>query len=304
MMAMVPCPACGKMISDRAEKCVHCGYTPPETREKRCAECGAHLEENADICQVCGCPVEENIAEVPEKLEKTQIAEEKQAGEETAEALKEAAPQQQAAPQEDAPAWVTSTPVSAGEKPERRKLLMMAAVAVVIVLGIFWWFRAYSNEKAVEAYGEDLEYAMYIMFSGASDAYDCGVIIQAVWYNAALQLQDPATDPYVYPGGRYAGDFNSALMNLFDDDAFVVMEMAVVENQEEVQQLMKELREEVPKQHKDFYEEVLRLYDVYLDLTNLATNPSGTYQSFSSTLNQCNQELIKCYQTLSVYMMD
>ena len=28
-----------------------------------------------------------------------------------------------------------------------------------------------------------------------------------------LQLQDPATDPYVYPGGRYAGDFNSALMN-------------------------------------------------------------------------------------------
>ena len=25
-MAMIPCPGCGELISDKAKKCVHCGY--------------------------------------------------------------------------------------------------------------------------------------------------------------------------------------------------------------------------------------------------------------------------------------
>lgn len=32
-MAMIPCPSCGEMISDKSPKCIHCGYEfTPQTK--------------------------------------------------------------------------------------------------------------------------------------------------------------------------------------------------------------------------------------------------------------------------------
>lgn len=55
-MAMIPCPSCGEMISDKSPKCIHCGYKfTPQT--KTCPECGAELDQTATVCPKCGCPV-------------------------------------------------------------------------------------------------------------------------------------------------------------------------------------------------------------------------------------------------------
>ena len=55
-MAMIPCPGCGEMISDKSPKCIHCGYElTPQIRT--CPECGTELEQTATVCPKCGCPL-------------------------------------------------------------------------------------------------------------------------------------------------------------------------------------------------------------------------------------------------------
>lgn len=60
-MAMIPCPNCGEQISEKAKKCVHCGYEFPEQKTVLiCPECGLEIEDNMTTCPKCGCPILQN----------------------------------------------------------------------------------------------------------------------------------------------------------------------------------------------------------------------------------------------------
>ncbi len=53
-MALIKCNECGKEISDKAKKCIHCGniiitYT-------KCNECGESFASDRSSCPKCGCP--------------------------------------------------------------------------------------------------------------------------------------------------------------------------------------------------------------------------------------------------------
>lgn len=78
-MSMINCPECGKEISDKAKKCVHCGKILIEEKPatKVCSDCGKENPIDATECVHCGCPFEEEttvetpvqtaIAEKPKK---------------------------------------------------------------------------------------------------------------------------------------------------------------------------------------------------------------------------------------------
>lgn len=70
-MALIQCPNCGKQISDKASKCVYCGYEFISKEKKICSECGAELTEGLTECPVCGCPI--NIATSPQQVEVTGV---------------------------------------------------------------------------------------------------------------------------------------------------------------------------------------------------------------------------------------
>lgn len=70
-MAMIQCPNCGKQISDKAAKCLYCGYELISKEKRICAECGTELTEDVTECPVCGCPV--NIATAPQQVEVTGV---------------------------------------------------------------------------------------------------------------------------------------------------------------------------------------------------------------------------------------
>ena len=73
-MAMVECPRCGAMVSDKAKKCVHCGEVLIPEEKKYCMECGAELIEGMSECPNCGCPVEEQLnAQLNEKPQKVEV---------------------------------------------------------------------------------------------------------------------------------------------------------------------------------------------------------------------------------------
>ena len=270
-MAMIPCPGCGELISDKAKKCVHCGYELIPEEKKVCAECGAELEEGATVCQKCGCPVEEETKQTA-----------------------------------DAPQQVEVTGVKVPQK--SKKTIAIIAIAIVVVLvAIFAVQQVQKQNAAKEAarisqeYGENLELTTMTMLSGAANAESCGNLIKSVWYNAIYEERDSTTDKYTRPKGYWVSDFNEALGNLFADSSFVQKINDIESNQNEVQSLMKDLKNP-PEEYKDAYEAISELYDAYTKLTNLVTNPTGSLQTLSSNFNDADTETSNCYSAMKLYI--
>lgn len=78
-MAMIQCPECGKEVSDKAKKCIHCGKVLIEDTipQKFCSECGKEVSFDATECPYCGCPLEDDEKEIKiqsiKKIKKTVI---------------------------------------------------------------------------------------------------------------------------------------------------------------------------------------------------------------------------------------
>lgn len=70
-MAIIKCPECGRDISDKANKCIHCGKSLNKaivgSDNFTCPECGAELQEGTTVCKECGCPIESNKNSEPKK---------------------------------------------------------------------------------------------------------------------------------------------------------------------------------------------------------------------------------------------
>lgn len=73
-MALINCPECGNNISDKADKCIHCGFpiymkvnmTLPK---KKCSFCGYLNEGYANNCVSCGAELKESQNKPVEKVE-------------------------------------------------------------------------------------------------------------------------------------------------------------------------------------------------------------------------------------------
>lgn len=59
-MAIIKCSKCGQEISDRAEKCIHCGEVIAKGQPiKICPECEKEVPFESTVCPHCGCPIED-----------------------------------------------------------------------------------------------------------------------------------------------------------------------------------------------------------------------------------------------------
>lgn len=273
-MAMTTCPNCGEQISDKAKKCVHCGTVLVPEEKKYCSDCGAELEEGMDICPKCGCPIE-NIIET----EKT--------------------PQQ-----------VEVTGVKITKK--SKKIIVIATIAVlaaaiITAIGVQTHKKNVAAKAVAEAqkqseeYGTNLNMAAYSMLSRASDAETCGNLIKQVWYNAIYKESDSTTNKYTKPDGYFVSDFNDALQNLFSDSSFSGQIADINSNKDTVNSLMKKLKNP-PEEYKDAYESLSKLYDAYISLTNLVTDPTGSLQTYSQNFNDADNETLNCYNALKMYL--
>lgn len=273
-MAMTTCPNCGEQISDKAKKCVHCGAVLIPEEKKYCPDCRAELEEGMESCPKCGCPIEND-------------------------ATSEVMPQQ---------VEVTGVKVSKKSK----KLIVIGIIAVIAVaisaaVGVQVHKKNVAAKAAAEAqkqseeYGSNLSLAAYSMLSGASDAETCGNLIKQVWYNAIYKESDSKTDKYTKPDGYYVSDFNDALQNLFSDSGFSSQLADINDNKDTVNSLMKKLKNP-PEDYKDAYDSLSKLYDAYISLTNLATDPTGSLQTYSQNFNDADSETLNCYNALKMYL--
>lgn len=275
-MAMIQCPNCGETISDKAKTCVHCGYELYPAEKKHCPECGQELEDNATVCPKCGCPIEKET-----------------------EANEASKPQ-------SVPQQVEVTGVKMN-KNAKKIIAIVAAVIIVAIVAVFGIQQVQKQNAAKEAarisqeYGENLELVTYTMLSGAADAETCGNLIKKVWYNSIYEERDTETDKYTRPNGYFVDDFNTALSNLLSDTSFQSKISGIEDNKTTVQGLMKDMKNP-PEEYKDAYDALSKYYDAYTKLMNLATNPKGSLQTFSTNFNDADTEVSNCYSAMKLYV--
>ena len=70
---LIKCPECGKEISSKAKKCVHCGkvFVEDKVITKICDDCGKEVAVDATECPFCGCPFEGKTLQKPNIIAKS-----------------------------------------------------------------------------------------------------------------------------------------------------------------------------------------------------------------------------------------
>lgn len=270
-MAMIQCPECGQEISDKAKKCIHCGKVFVE--KIICSECGIAFAETDEICPNCGCPVEKKIREEETKPQQVEIARIRMAV-------------------------------------KTQKIIIGIIIAVILCIGGGIGYKIYSDNKAeqiyIEAYNEyidNLKKVQILMLSGGSDAESLCNLTLRVWGNAIFEEKDSETDKYTRPDGYFVSDFNEALANLyFDSDTNDTIE-DIEDNQAAVKEIIKKLQNP-PEGLDKCYDTVSDLYEAYKTLTDLAINPSGNYNGFSTKKSDAVSDFMSAYEKLDNQIPD
>lgn len=268
---LIKCPECGKDISSKAKKCVHCGKVFVEEQPQMgiCVDCGREVPSGAAECPHCGCPVEkekENLA----ALQQVEVAGVK----------------------------VTK---------KTKNIIVMAAIILVLCVVGCGSYKVYFDKKSerqhVEAYNiyiDNLIFAQICMLAGGSDAESLCNLTLRVWGNSIYKEKDSETDQFTREDngkGAFYDDFNDALFNLYLDEDTSKTRKSIEENQKTVKQLIKDLQT-VPEGLEKCYDTVSDLYDAYNTLTELAVNPSGNYNGYSSSKATAVSEFMSLYEKL------
>ena len=270
IMALIKCSNCENLVSDKAKICPHCQQQLIEDVAEEsipiiCEDCGTELSETDETCPKCGCPVT-----------KTEI---------TIEA--------------DTPQKVEITSVNLSK---HKKPVIIGVISTIIILVVGFGIAFGINYSKNLEYEKNYESAASSILAGATDAESACNLIKSVWYNTIYEISDTKTNQYTKDNyGRFHDDFNTSLKKLFSNTIFKVTILLIEENRTTVSEAMKKLQNP-PEKHQEAYEAIKKLYDAYLDLTSLAIDPSGNLTSYSSNFNEADNEVLKCYNEVKLYI--
>lgn len=272
-MAMIKCPKCNEEISDKSEKCVHCGQILIEKPKVFCEECGTEIKGKEKTCSKCGCPVEKEDTTTPQKVE------------------------------------VTGVKIGNGIS---KKKIMTGIVMILLIAGAIFGIITYNQQKEKERkeqeakelseqYERDLSSISLKMLTGSVEAETCGNKIKKVWSNSIWKDSDEETDKYTKKNGVFNDDFNDSLSALFSDPDFIKITDSVEQNQNEINKLMKKMKNP-PEEWKDAYSDLKDYYDLYLTFTNMCTDPTGSLTSYSNNFADYDSKVSNAYKKVQSYL--
>lgn len=177
-----------------------------------------------------------------------------------------------------------------------RKTLALVLLLVVVIAGIF----TYQAHQETIYYNNMVDLAN-TMIDGAQKAENAGNTIMLVWTNAIYQKRADQTDKYTVVNGRFVDDFNDALNNLFDDEEFGQSIAEIQENQAEVIDLMKKLKNP-PSQYAEAFGVLNEYYENYMKMTNSVINLSGSLNSFSEDFGASDEAVVNSHQKMLLYL--
>ncbi|MFC2064456.1 hypothetical protein ACFLXB_05115 [Chloroflexota bacterium] len=183
--------------------------------------------------------------------------------------------------------------------PVKRKKLIVGAIATVSLLIVSLVIFLIISNISKRAYMDNLDAARFAMLDGANDAESLLDLTARVWFNAIYGVSDFETVIYTMGGtsGICYGDVHTSLKRLFSANSTKATILSFEDNQAEVELMMKELQNP-PKGLEVSYSTITDLYSVYKSLTDLAINPSGTLNTFTSSKSENVDRFNELFNTL------
>lgn len=161
---------------------------------------------------------------------------------------------------------------------------------------------AKDERKKSQQYAVELRNLSDLMLHGLVIAEDSCNQRQSVWHNSIYKIKDKETDKFTLDSkGNFHDDFNTALGNLYGDKEYVSLVQELSDNQYEVTEKMRELKDP-PEEWKNAYADLLIYYDSYYDFTELALGSGHSLSEFEELFEKYDEESVKRYKKMKIYV--
>jgi ABC-type Na+ efflux pump permease subunit len=189
--------------------------------------------------------------------------------------------------------------ITVEHKKSKAKSIVIVSLILAVIVGIGCIFVSQIRKAQYEEY---LSLATATMLQSSIKTEKAGNLINSVWYNTIYEKDDSETDKYTKTNiGNFNEDFNTSLSVLFDDENFKSSISEILNDQLKVTELMKTLKNP-PNNYNDAYLGIKALYDSYVKFTNLAINPTGSYNSYSEEFSNLDKEILNNYNAIKIYI--
>jgi hypothetical protein len=173
--------------------------------------------------------------------------------------------------------------------------------AIFLVLLIVFIYNDQQRTRTTQVYAENMEAVISEMLSSGAESEELLNLTSMVWFNSIYKDEDIETDKFTRENGKWVEDFNDALNNLFADIEIQYDVSSIKASQGKVSELMK-LLQNPPNDYERAYETLLDLYTAYQSLTDLAINPKGNLNSFSTNREEKIDTFLDHYRRLEMQL--
>ncbi|RRG06120.1 MAG: hypothetical protein DUD35_14640 [Lactobacillus sp.] len=151
--------------------------------------------------------------------------------------------------------------------------------------------------KEHDTYVNNLKSVTSYMFTGAVESETACNLTSKVWHNAIFGGWDNETSAY------QSSDFNEALKKLYASDTYQGYVSAINKANDKVDDLMRELSDP-PEDCEKAYDTLQDLYPDYQSFTSLATDPSGSYTSYTQDFEDLDSKVSSKLQLIDTQIPD
>lgn len=159
-----------------------------------------------------------------------------------------------------------------------------------------------SENNIRTSYKDNLKITLSKILNSSAKAEKICKLTMKVWHNSIYKEHDTETDAFTMENGTYFyDDFNDALKNLYNDTTYNSDISSIKKEQEDITEIVK-LMKDVPEEFSSTYDDLKQLYSAYQTFSGLAVNSSGSYNSYSDSVEKATDEVIKYYNNLKLYL--
>jgi hypothetical protein len=178
------------------------------------------------------------------------------------------------------------------KKPKTLPIILAVVLIAAIAIGMFVsnTLRAKKAEEARNEYIENVNAFMSLSLTAGSNLEDIADTIQDYWYDNIWN-------------DMWGDDINDAILYA------MIAKSDEIDQAERYDAQMKSLYSKIKKipdglakedidELEELCDAVKDLYNVYTDFYSLATDPSGSYNTYSANNNDLTDEYVSCYRAL------
>lgn len=252
------CVNCGAPLGDGQEFCPKCGTPKGGKKNRICSKCGTELEDGQEFCPKCGQKADLSL----DSNVNSAISQ-------------------------------FNANVDQKKKKGKAKFIVLGIVLIAIIGAVFAITSVMSANKAKaakEQYLKDAKEFASTAYTAAANLEDIADTIQRYWYENIWE-------------DKHGSDIDSAILYAMIDMSDEISLAGTYDTElETLYNKIKKVPDDVSDDDEDDLKEICSavkdLYNTYSDFYDLATDPSGNYNSYSDKNNSTTDSFISKYKSL------